>query len=196
MTRCLLSQTHADDLLPETDTPAGSGSVPALRQRAAQEQRLQRRPSGVSLEEQKILLSLDRLNQRLLCKHSNPDVVSRPDGQDCSGSLAFTVARVCCCCFAGVNLGRDGGTRGPSFTDRRSVSTTYRRIHHVPLLALLSYSLVSLCFFFPSQNGSEVARSTWYQREVSPRPTESTVRFLLLLLRHSARSRTVPPGIV
>lgn len=65
MTRFHLAQTHQEDL-PETETTASG------RQRAAQDQR-QQRPSGVSLEEQKILLSLDRLNQRLLCKHANPD---------------------------------------------------------------------------------------------------------------------------
>ncbi|XP_075892833.1 uncharacterized protein cep126 isoform X2 [Nelusetta ayraudi] len=87
VTRCLLAQTHTEDPLPETDTTAGNGNGSALRQRQQQQQQQQQqRPSGVSQEEQKILLSLDRLNQRLLCVH----------------------------------LGRDGGTRGPSFADRRS----------------------------------------------------------------------------
>lgn len=65
-------------------------------------------------------------------------IASGPDGPDCSGSMAFTLTCVCCCCFAGVDLGRDGGPRGPSFTDRRSVSSAQRRrIHCVPLLVVL-----------------------------------------------------------
>lgn len=64
-----LAKAHAEGLLPETDSMPGNGTGATLKHRTVPEHR--QRPTNVSLEEQKILLSLDRLNQRLLCKQVN-----------------------------------------------------------------------------------------------------------------------------
>lgn len=62
-----LAEVHAEGLLEERDIVAAMET--AQTQRPVQQRSQQQGLTTISLEEQKILLSLDRLNRQLFCKH-------------------------------------------------------------------------------------------------------------------------------
>lgn len=65
-TQLHLVKVHAEGLLQERDSvETGQTHRPGTVQERSQQQGL----TTISLEEQKILLSLDRLNHQLLCEH-------------------------------------------------------------------------------------------------------------------------------
>ncbi|XP_034095669.1 centrosomal protein of 126 kDa isoform X2 [Gymnodraco acuticeps] len=62
-----LHLAHAGQLLAETDLVAAMETAQTQRPGTVQQHSQQQRPNNISLEEQKILLSLDRLNHQLYC---------------------------------------------------------------------------------------------------------------------------------
>lgn len=63
-----MSHVHAGGLLEERDTVAAMETVPTQRSAMMQQRNQQQGLTTLSLEEQKILLSLDRLNHQLHCE--------------------------------------------------------------------------------------------------------------------------------
>ena len=74
-----LHLAHAGQLLAETDLVAAMETAQTQRPGTVQQRSQQQGPSNISLEEQKILLSLDRLNHQLHCKHFKKAVCVRAD---------------------------------------------------------------------------------------------------------------------
>lgn len=68
-TQLHLVKVHAEGLLQERDSVAAMETGQTHRPGTVQERSQQQGLTTISLEEQKILLSLDRLNHQLLCEH-------------------------------------------------------------------------------------------------------------------------------
>lgn len=64
-----LAEAHAEGRLEERDIVAAMETAQTQRPGTVQQRSQQQGLTTISLEEQKILLSLDRLNRQLFCKH-------------------------------------------------------------------------------------------------------------------------------
>ena len=74
-----LAEVHAEGLLEERDIVAAMETAQTQRPGTVQQRSQQQGPTALSLEEQKILLSLDRLNHQLFCEHFVKAVCIRPE---------------------------------------------------------------------------------------------------------------------
>lgn len=74
-----LAEVHAEGLLEERNIVAAVETAQTQRPGAVQQRNQQKGLTTISLEEQKILLSLDRLNHQLYCEHILKAVCRRCD---------------------------------------------------------------------------------------------------------------------
>lgn len=74
-----LAEVHAEGLLEERDIVAAMETAQTQRPGMVQQRSQQQGLSTISLEEQKILLSLDRLNHQLYCEHFIKAVCISPE---------------------------------------------------------------------------------------------------------------------
>lgn len=74
-----LAEVHTEGLLEERNIVAAMETAQTQSPGTVQQRSQQHAPTRISLEEQKILLSLDRLNHQLHCEHFLKVVCIRPE---------------------------------------------------------------------------------------------------------------------
>lgn len=85
-----LAEVHPEGLLEERDIAAAMETAQTQRSGTEQQHSRQQGLTTISLEEQKILRSLERLNHQLFCEHS-----VKADGPGCC-DLHTTKVSTCC----------------------------------------------------------------------------------------------------